>query len=54
MKVAGSEAGGYERMGTMDYTSSLLSCKLHEGDKATIIVKEKWETDMKTVFSVCV
>lgn len=22
--------------GTMDYTSSLLSCKLHEGDKAII------------------
>lgn len=53
MKVAGSETGGYERMGTMDYTSSLLSCKLHE-DKTTIVVKEKWEIDMKTVFSVCV
>lgn len=37
-------------MGTMDYTSSLLSCKLHEGDKATIGVK-KWEIDMKIVFS---
>lgn len=33
-KVAGSAAGGYERMGTMDYTASRLSCKLHEGDKA--------------------
>lgn len=43
-KVAGSEAGGCERMGTMDYTrqSGRLSCKLHEGrDKATIAVAQK-------------
>lgn len=33
-EVAGSAAGGYERMGTMDYTACRLSCKLHEGDKA--------------------
>lgn len=34
-EVRGSETGWYERMGTMDNTSSLLSCKLHEADKAT-------------------
>lgn len=37
-------------MGTIHYTSSLLSFKLHEGDKAAVTVKKKKEIDAKTVF----
>lgn len=47
-KGAAREVGRYERMGTMGYACSRLSCKLHEGDKATITVKRKmgdWHKD---------
>lgn len=48
--VQGNETGWYERKGTMDYAASLLSHKLHEGDKATIKNKKR-EIDMKTASS---
>ena len=47
LPVQGNETGWYERMVTMDCTPSLLSCKLHEGDKATIKNKKRgdWHED---------